>query len=457
MNALGAILAVLSAVGAETGPASRPAERPWGPAKAGVSISVAAAGVWKLGGPMVVDFAIRNTGKVPATMPPKEDLFGFLLIAQGRTGWFSERIRHARGMTDWPGRLAGGKTVPLPAEDVAGLDAFVYQRGMRFHEGYPTAFAGGRPGPATRAGTFGQVLKPGKVKVRYIAYLLRGAEGPLQLVGPTLEMNLGLENFADLPEPMRREILAEIGERLRKDAFSAMAAHRDAVQIGRAAAGTVLAVVADRSAPAFARMWAATALADIGGPEAAKALIDCLTDPQEGVRHVAAYHGVKLRDKAFEAALNKRAAGGEDAMLTAWAIMGYLRFRKAVPAALMAAGVESKQWKARAAVAETIARGNPNRSHLPLLRKLVVDENAMIRLSAARAIGYVADGSRATVEALMAALKMEGEDARHAVAGALCRATGKTWVYSTKASKKERDEVLGRWRQWWKENRAAYR
>ncbi|HET6430164.1 MAG TPA: HEAT repeat domain-containing protein [Phycisphaerae bacterium] len=457
MPPLPAIAVVLAAIGADAGPASRPAERPWGQAKAGVSVSVAAAGAWKLGGPMEVDFAIRNSGRVPATMPPRDELFGFLLIGQGQTAWFSERIRHAETMPDWPAMLAEGAAVALPAVDLAGLDAFVYERGMGFHEGYPTAFAGGKPAPATKAGTFGKVLKPGAVKVRYIAHLPRGAEGALQLVGPTLEMNLGLENFAGLPEPMRRKVLAEIGVRLRKDAFSAMAAHRDAVQIGKPAVEAARAVAADRSAPAFARMWAATTLADIGGPEAVAVLIGCLEDPDEGVRHVAAYHGVKLRDKGFEAALDKRAGGGEDPMLTAWAIMGYLRFRKVVPDALMAAGVESKQWKARAAVAETIARGNPDRSHLPLLRKLVADENGMIRISAARAIALVGDGSRQTVDALMTALEMEGDDARHAVATALCKVTGKTWVYSSQMSKEEREGVLRRWREWWRESRATYR
>ena len=457
MNTLPATLILLAGLAASADPTPRPAQRRWGQPKAGLSVSVAQAGPWRLNGPMRAEFAIRNTGRVPATAPPGREFFGFLVIAQGKTAWYSPRIRHAETLADWPDQLAEGTAIALPTVDVARLEAFVYKRTMRFHEGYPAEFVGGKPVKPKPAGTFANLLKPGSVKVRYIAHLPRGSEGALRLIGPTLRINLGLENFADLPEPMRRKVLADVETRLRRDAFSAMSAHHNAVQIGRAAVATVRGVATDPKAPGFARMWAATALADIGGTESARVLVDCLADRAEGVRHVAAYHGVKLRDKAFDAALTARATSGDDPALTAWAIMGHLRFRKAVPPALMSAGVESKQWKARAAVAETIASGNPNRSHLPLLRKLVVDPNHMIRQSAAKAIGYVRDDSRATIDALMAALEMDGENARHFVAGALCRIARKKWVYSTKASKEDREDVLQRWRQWWKENRDTYR
>jgi HEAT repeat protein len=137
-------------------------------------------------------------------------------------------------------------------------------------------------------------------------------------------------------------------------------------------------------------------------------------------------------------------------MLTAWAIMGYLKFRKSVPPALLAAGVNSPQWKARAAVVETIAGGKPDKSHLPILRKLLRDDNAMIRRRAARAIGYIGGKSPETIGALIEALGLKGDSARAAVAAALCTLTDKKWAYRIKATAEEKSEIIQKWQQWWK-------
>ncbi len=453
----------MAASSALAGPASQPttgpmvADRPWGPSKAGVAISVVAVDAWKLTGPMRLQFALRNTGRVPVRLPGPKAFFGYLLVAQGGRAYYTERIRHARDLADWPAALKAGQVLQLPAIDAARLKVYSYQPHLRLIEGYPAELVDGRPRPRQPAGELAGVLKPGTLKVKYIAYLPRPGESALSLIGNVLKLNLGLEDFPKLPARVQRRILADLAGRFRRDAWSARAACRDAVQIGPPAVEALTAIATDRAAEAFARMWATAALAGIGGPEATKVLIRCLDSDLQGVRNVAAYHGLKMRSEQFDKALNARAATGKDGMLTAWAIMGHLKYRGQVPAKLLAAGVASEQWKARAAVAETIAGGNPNRTHLPILRRLVRDSNGMIRQTAARAIGYVGDSSYETLSALMAALEMDGESARHAVAGALCRVTGKKWFYPASGPREQKAKVLAAWQQWWKENQETFK
>ncbi|KPK82913.1 MAG: hypothetical protein AMJ81_08885 [Phycisphaerae bacterium SM23_33] len=450
-------LAAAAAPAQATAPATAPAERQWGQTNAGLSVSAAPVGRWLLARRMDVDFAIRNTGKLPATLPPADDLFGYLLLAQGKTAHYTEKIFHARGQPGWPARLAEGQVLQLRAVDVSELKAFAYNPRLPLVKGYPLETVGGQPRPAAPAGSVGEVLKPGPVRVKYVAYLPRPGEGAVSLVSSTIRVDLGLADFGKLPADRQRRILDDLAARLKKDAWSAKLAHGDAVQIGRPAAATLISIAADTEAPYFGRMWAVAALADIGGQEAAAALIACLGDADPGVRCAAAYHGLKLRSEPFDKALNQRAVSAEDAGLSAWAIMGYLKFRKQVPPELLKAGVESDEWRVRAAVAETLARGNPDRSHLPILRRLAQDSNPQIRRTAARAIGYVGDRCFETIAALIAALPMQGEDARHSVAGALSALTGKKWPYDQSASLEEKAVIVSQWQRWWEMNKASYR
>ena len=449
-------LAVPCAAG--EGPASAPAavDENWGPAEAGVSVSAVAEGKWALGGPWRLRLAIRNTGSAPVDLPDKDGLVVFLMLAQGRTGHFTEKLLPARNLPDWPDKLAAGQVVQLGSVDAAGLEVAPYDSDLKLHEGYPARFVDDKPTAVKPAGKAGAVLKPGSLKVRPIAWLPRGAERPLSLKGPTLSMELGLDDFAALPPERQKQVLADLAAKLRQDAFAAQAAHGEAVKIGAPAVETVKAVATDAKAPDFARMWATTALADIGGKDAAAAVTAALADRDSGVRYVAAYHGVKLKDEAFEKALLARAAAGEDAMLTAWAIMGFLRFRGQAPPELLAAGVESDQWKARAAVAEVFSRTRPTKAQLPILRKLARDENAQIRVTAAKALASSGDASFETIDALMAALDAPGDDARHAAATALAKLTGKPWSYDRSAPAEEQKKALDQWRLWWKGNKAAY-
>ncbi len=422
-----------------------------------MSVSADDAGEWSLTRQLKLDIAFRNTGVVPASLGGREQLFGYLLIAQKTNIYYTGKIRPAAGVAKWTGRIAPGKVLHLPAFDISGLEVFSYMRGLKVKDGYPVQIVAGEVRARLPAGKVADVLRPGTVKVKCVVYLDRGREGTLLLEGRMIRVSLGVGDFSRLPADTRKRLLVDLSARMKKDAFSAKAACADAVRMGEHAVPALIAVVHDGRAKGFARMWAATALAGIGGKDAADVLIECLTDSTAGIRHVAAYHGLRAKNAKFDKALNERAIGGKDPMLTAWAIMGYLKFRKSAPAALLTAGVDSPQWKARAAVVETIAAGRPDKSHLPILLKLLRDDNAMIRRRAARAVGYVGDKSPATIDALIAAMTLKGDNAAEAVAATLCTLTKKKWAYRAAATPKEKSEIIRKWQQWWERNKATYR
>jgi len=440
---------------AASAPATAPARRAWGAARAGLSVSACAFGPWTVGRPMKIDFAIRNTGSVPAALGKKDAFFGYCLLVQGKRFWFTEKIPPPKRGA-FPSRLRQGQVVRLPAVDLAKLTAYSGKRGMKIVGGWPMEIVAGKPRAFTPAGAVAEVLQPGPVKIAYVAYLDRGPEGNVTLRSAGVSMALGLGDFARLSPADQRRVLDDLGERFRRDAWSAKTAHDDAVRIGAPAVAACVKVLKDARAKHFAKAWAVTALADIGSADVVGVLIASLIDPVPGVRYATAYHGMKVRHKKFIDAALARARGGKDPTVTAWTIMGCLRFRKAVPDDLLAAALDSPQWKARAAVAETVARGHPNRSHLPILRRLVRDAHGPIRVTAARALRGVGDASYETLDALVAALAMEGDHARRAVAEALCALTGRKPPYPAAGKDADKAAAVKAWRGWWDKAKATY-
>jgi hypothetical protein len=450
---LGPILAWLVAAAtplqnASSAPVSAPVERQWGRPVAGLSLSAVARGHWTLGEEWNLDLGVRNDGSSPVTLSGREHFFAYLLLAQGKTVHYTEKVFPARDLADWPEKLQAGQTLALPVPQVGKLKAFPQSPGMKLVEGYPAGSSQPAESPPSDE-TVEQVLSAGPVRIKCIVYVARTGERALLLESQPQQLTVAVGQFARLSPALQRRMLDDLVERLGKDEFSARSAHADAVRVGPAAVGVLAGVVRNRQAPPFARMWAATALADIGDAGAVPALIECLSDPAAGVRHVAAYHGLKVKDGQFDQALNKLALGGDDPMLTAWAVLGYLRFRPPVPRALLEAGPQSKQWQVRAAVVETIARARPDRSHLPMLGRLVGDEKEAIRAKAAEAIRFVGDKSSGTIDALVAGLALEGDAAREAVVATLIDLTGNNWPYLPSASPQGRQDTVERWLNWW--------
>ncbi len=446
-----------AAAGAGEPPATAPAARAWSEPKAGVSISAAPVGDWRLDGPMKLSFAIRNCGAMAVTLPPAEDFFGYVLIGQRRRAYYTEKIPHGRGLASWPRRLESQQVVELPTVDAGKLKACLHKRGLLLRKGYPVEIVGGKPVARAAAGKVAELLKIGPVKIRYMAYLDRERGGALRLEGKAVRIVVGLSSFAALNEQTKQRLLGDLAERMRKDAWSAKAAHADAVRFGRPAVGALLKIAGDAQAPSFTRMWAVTALADIGGPDAVDFLIQCLRHKDTAVRHVAAYHGLKLDSAKFDAAAKTRALAGYWPMLTAWTLLGYVQFRGRAPPELVAAGVDSKQERVRAAVARVFTRIRPVPAQMPFLHRLARDPVEKIRYAAVMSLGASGDASAETVEAMIACLVLPGETARHAAAGNLSKLVGKDWRYPVGADEEDKQAVVRRWREWWASAKDTYK
>ncbi len=397
---------------------------------------------------MKLEWALRNAGASAVRLGSADKALAYLLIGQGQEIFYSEKILpEAKG---WPVSLEPGQTLPMPATDLAVLKAFAYARGMKLAGGYPSAPA---DQPATPLGDFAGLLKPATATLRMVFYL--EGERPMMLEGPRLKLEIQRAEFAALSPQRQRQELADLAADLRKDAWSARNAHDRACRIGQPAIATLAEVLRDEQAGEFARMWAATALADIGGEGAVGPLLAALQDPASGVRDAAAYHGIKLQNPLFDQPLMKLAISGQDPMITAWTIMGYLKFRKAVPEELLKAGLASKEWKVRAAVAETVSRGNPDKTHLPILRALLADENENIRATAAGGIAQVGDASAATIDALVGALAPTGEKSRETAVKALADLTKNAWTYAGSAAQKQ--STIQKIQQWWKDAKPTWK
>jgi len=442
--------------GPATQPSTAEAPRLWGPSRAGLSASVAAVGDWELSGTMKLDFAFRSLGRVPSRLPPAKDVYGYLLIAQGKTIHYTERIFHARSLPAWPQRLGEGRRVRLPAVDVAGLKLLAYEKHLLLSKGYPARIADGKPQPLKPVGTGREVLKPGPTKIKYVAYLPRPDEGPISLTGRIVSVTLAVGDFARLAPAAQKSVLDDLTRRMRSDAWSAKSACADAARIGSPAVPALTAIVRDAKAPFFARMWSATALAEGGDAAAAPVLIECLKDSDTGLRCVAAYHGLKLRNAELDKALNARAAGGDWPQITAWALLGYVRFRKGPPPELVKAALESKHDRVRVAVAQVFGRIRPVPAQIPILHRLAADAVEQVRIPALMSLGASGDRSRATVDVLVRCLAMPGEKARHAAAGSLCRIAGKGWTYPLSGDAAEKQAVVRRWQEWWEASKPTW-
>jgi len=452
-------IAILTAtLGGAAPTTTAPAERVWGKSQAGLSVSILADGDWRLDGRMAIAPAVRNRGSIAAPLPAANAFFGYLVIRQGGLTYYTEKIHYASDWRDWPRSLPAGGMLTLGEKDVATLKLFASKRGLPLKDGYPSEQVDGKPVARKPVGTLAEILRPGTVRCLQITYLPRGDERPLLLKSNVVAPVVSVKDFASLPEKVRTEILGDLARRFRRDAFSAQGAHAGAVEIGKPAVTMLATIARDKSAGGPARMWAGTALADIGGDRAAEVLIECLGASDGGVRHVAAYHGLKLRNAKFDQALNARAVRGDQPGLTAWALLGYCRFRKgAAPAELVAAAVDSRNDRVRMAVAEVFSRTPPVASQLPLLRKLAVDAQPQVRHSAASSLSKSGDRSRATMEALLRCLQMPGDRPRAAAANALARIAKKNIPYPASGTDEEKDAAVARWKKWWDASKGNYK
>ena len=298
------------------------------------------------------------------------------------------------------------------------------------------------------AGRLTELLWPGKAVAKFTLCLRGFGERPLAVVSNSLELDVAPPAIESLDAKAREAFVARLLDQFDRDAWAAEQAHDTAVRIGKDLLPRLIAAAEDQRRPGFSRMWLATALADIRDPSAAEALVRLLADRSQGVRRVAAYHGPKQADAGLDEAIIRSAAGSSDGGLVALALLGFLVFRGTAPEAIVKAGLDSDEPRARAAATEALAT---RRNHLTVerLAALLKDKDERVRRTAAAVLGRMDARAPNVIGALVAALDLPGESARQEIAKTLCGMTGQEWPYDPRADESARRETINAWKAWW--------
>lgn len=426
------VLACCAGLGAEL--------RPWGTARSGLQLAIwpeqplIARGAGSLGG------ALRNCAEVPVRLGNAEDGFAFLLLQQGKTQFFSERLDLPSSL---PAELAPDAKISLPALDLGRTKLYRYGRDVNFLRAYRRGLAPDVP----PAGELAERLQPGPAGVRLCLVLPAGGR-TLMLKSNLLALTVGPPDFANLPDEQRKAFVAELLGQFSRSAFAARNAHRTAVKIGPAIVPVLREAVGQRERPGFARAWLAVSLADIRDPRSARALVKLLDE--QALEVYVAYHGPKQRDATLDAAILARARQRNEPRLTGYALLGYLCFRKQVPAELLQRGLGSNDPRVRAAAVEHLGRIAGATGSVETLLHRLEDPAGEVRATAARILGCLEFDSPppAVLNALIEALANPDDLTRLRVSEALVNLTGQGRVYTPSASAAERQAVLKDWRDW---------
>ena len=432
-------------------PATAPA-RSWGPAKGGLQLAMGLPENIRQGGDLRIRAFVRNGGAAPVSLGPAKGAGAGLLIIVGKDSaarrYFTERVFAAAAVARWPVALGAGEQIEPATVNFADIRVYPRRSGLKLKTYY--MYGQGRlPEPE---GKLRDVLRPGPCTLRYLLCLPRKDDTPVDLKSAVAAVTLA-PDLKTLSPAKRKAFVDDLISRFNKDAFAAMAAHGLAVQAGRDITPDIMKAVKDPGTKWFARMWLATTLADLRDPRAVPTMIELLDHHQEGVRHVVAYHGPKMRDKKLDEAIVARASTRKDPRLTALALLGYLVFRGKAPEKLLAVGLDSPNPRARSAVANALS-GHASPPAVSRLTALLADKDQRVRSSAASALGAMKKACRRRVVAAMIdALDMPGDPALTSICRALSDITGRDMPYDPQASAPERRRTLAAWKAWWEKAR----
>ncbi len=420
----------------------------WGRPIGGLQAALVTEGRATVGGPVRFRVALTTVGSPPARLGPVDDVFGWFLIVQkagdDSVGYYSERVHLKEPRRTQSPDGSTGEVIHFEPIDLAGAKAYSSEHARALLTAYLKGEGGPMPEPA---GTWGKLLAPGKAVAKFTLCLPQASGRPLVVPTDALAVDVAAPDLGKMSVEERDAYLLKQFDR---DAFSAKRAHDEAVRLGPPILPTLIAAVAKRDRPDHSRLWMAAALADIREPRAVRALVDLLDDPSRGVRNVVAYHGPKQRDASLDAAIIERVKRDTDPGLVAWALLGFLVFRGEVPEAVMKAGLESDDPRARATVARALA-GHRTHETVARLAALLEDEDERVRGVAATVLARMDARGPNVLGALVGALDRPGESAREKITQALSELTGKPWIYDPRGAPAARRETIEAWKSWWAE------
>lgn len=458
------VVAILAAPAASAEPAAPPAapeaaaqpamvsEAPdtWGPPGGGLAARLAVEGDVAAGGKMRITLSLRSAAGQPVTLPPAKDIFGWLLAAQSTPGskkaLYTEQIFFARGSADWPAEISGARVLTFKAIDVSDATAYASENARALLLSYVSGKAE-EPLPKP-AGKLSQLLMPGKAGAKFTVCLPAPGGKPVLVTTNAADFLVGPPDLGSLAPEARKAFEADLLKQFDRDAWSGQQAHDTALRLGKEMLPGLIAAAFETGRPPHARLWLATALADIPDERCADSLIKLLDDPMQGVRYVVAYHGPKQKSDRLDKAIIDKARTAKDPGLAAWALLGFMVNRAAVPEEVLKAGLESDDPKARASAAEVLAR-HASDENIARLAALLGDQDERVRSTAAQMLGKSKNRSPHVLGALVRALDLPGESARRRLCAALSDLTGQAQPYDPAADEAARAKALAAWKEWW--------
>ncbi len=436
------------AAATEAGPA-RAAPR-WGPPTAGLAAAVQPAGAVRVRGPMRFHLLVRSAAGGPVALPPAPDAFAWMTVVQtfgeARESHYTAKV--PMPAKDWPAKVAGETVLRLGPFDLGPRKAYGREAGRTLL----TAYLTGETDLPKDEGALNRVLKAGKAVVRFTLCLSRQGQKPTLVRTEPTAVTVAPPEMASLEAGEREAFLKDLMAQFNRNPWAGLQAHDTCVRLGKAVVPRVAEAAQEAGRPAHARLWLATTLADIRDPRSVAALVRLLDDPSAGVRHVVAYHGPKQRSERLDGAILRKVTAGEAPQLAAWALLGFMVHRKTVPEAAVAAGLESRDPKARATAAEVLAR-HASDENLSALVALLGDAHERVRAVAAKMLGQSQRAEPRVLGALVKALDRPGETARQRICRALSDLAGKDMPYDPSADAKSRSATLAAWKAWWAERR----
>ena len=347
----------------------------------GLAAEARAAGEAAVGARIAFDLTLRNTGPAVAPLGEGKGAVAWVVIAADKEhAYFTAKL----GLEPdgaWPQGLAPGATLAFRTVEAGEAPAYEVDGKLRVTNGYFAAE--GLPGVA---GQLRDLLPPGRARAKWMVCLPQtNAAAPLLLQAATVDVLIQPPDLKSLTLDARRMYVTALLKRFDHDAWAAEKAHDEAVKLGGAMLPDLIAAAAERQRPTHARLWLATAVADVADERAAQALIALLDDSLDGVRCVVAYHGPKQKSAMLDRAIIDKARAGGDAGFTAYALLGFMVSRGEVPEDLLKAGLESDNPRARAASVGALA-GMANQKNVSRLQALLTDPDARVRAASQKVL-----------------------------------------------------------------------
>jgi HEAT repeat protein len=195
--------------------------------------------------------------------------------------------------------------------------------------------------------------------------------------------DVGAGDLSKMDPAEKKAFFAELGAGFHGDAVAGKNAHDRAVKAGDGVSAELVKLLGDKNLSEPGRMWLAATLVDLKDDHAVEALINIIEKGGKAA-YVVAYKGPAMKDPRLTAAIEKTAATTTDGTLTAWAVRGLGLNGDKIDGGLLESMLTHSDAAGRIEAADILAT-HPDPRAVPLLAKLITDEDPGVRVAAIRA------------------------------------------------------------------------